>query len=190
MARERYWNFTGTFDYAVSSTVLPTASSTLGCLHLPLVDLSGVQILTPTVFYVPPQRPPEGKVSLYPWQLDYPSEEAFKLGLAVLLNDPTVASATQSLSELMDKNHIYVANPQCFNLKMSSRIKNLETHLTYWIYGNDKEGVVNHSCQSTKGAEPVKTMWLISPNGLLIRPTEEHLLFKACLTMSGCLTPE
>jgi len=31
------------------------------------------------------------------------SEEAFKLGLAVLLNDPTVASATQSLSELMDK---------------------------------------------------------------------------------------
>jgi len=122
-------NFTGTFDYAVSSTVLPTVSSTLGCLHLPLVDLSGVQILTPTVFYVPPQRPPEGKVSLYPWQLDYPSEEAFKLGLAVLLNDPTVASATQSLSKLMDKNHIYVANPQCFNLKMSSRIKNLETHL-------------------------------------------------------------
>jgi len=50
------------------------------------------------------------------------------------------------------------------------------------FYGNDKEGVVNHSCQSTKGAEPVKTMWLISPNGLLIRPTEEHLLFKACFS--------
>jgi len=122
-------NFSGTFDYAVSSTVLPTVSSTLGCLHLPLVDLSSVQTLTPTVFYVPPQRPPEGKVNLYPWQLDYPSEEAFKLGLAVLLNDPKVASATQSLSELMYKNHIYVANPQCFNLEMSSRVSGLETHL-------------------------------------------------------------
>lgn len=122
-------NFSGTFDYAVSSTVLPTVSSTLGCLNLPLVDLSSVPVLTPTVFYVPPQRPPEGKVNLYPWQLDYPSEEAFKLGLAVLLNDPRVASATQSLSELMDKNHIYVANPECFNLKVNSRIKNLETHL-------------------------------------------------------------
>jgi len=122
-------HFSGTFDYAVSSTVLPTVSTTSLCLNVPLADLSQVQILTPTVFYVPPQRPPEGKVSLYPWQLDYPSEEAFKLGLAVLLNDPTVASATQSLSELMDKNHIYVANPQCFNLKVHSRISGLETHL-------------------------------------------------------------
>jgi len=122
-------HFSGIFDYAVSSTVLPTVSTTSLCLAVPFADLSQVDILTPTVFYVPPQRPPVGKVSLYPWQLDYPREEAFKLGLAVLLNDPKVASATQSLRELMDKNHIYVANPQCFNLKVNSRIRGLEMHL-------------------------------------------------------------
>jgi len=128
MARERTGNFTGTFDYAVSSTVLPTASSTLGCLHLPLVDLSGVQILTPTVFMYRLKGHLRAKLAVS-MAAGLSKRRSIQAGLAVLLNDPTVASATQSLSELMDKNHIYVANPQCFNLKMSSRIKNLETHL-------------------------------------------------------------
>ncbi|NPV88128.1 hypothetical protein HPY42_01195 [Coprothermobacteraceae bacterium] len=131
--------FSGTFDYAVSSTLLPTAQST--CAGVPVADLSGLQTVTPTVFYVPASKPPQGKVNLYPWQLDYPDEQAFKLGIAVLLDKPSLGTSTLSLGRLSDETLIYVANPRCYSLTVAKRVNGVEVYLDLLDLRNVKKKV-------------------------------------------------
>lgn len=120
--------FSGEFNYVISSTFLPTSTSTR-CFSVPIANLSNVETYTPTAFFVPPQKPAKGKASLYPWQLDYPDASAFRLGMAVLLNNPQIASSTLPLTTLMDKNLIYVSDMKCYSLAINSRISNLQTYL-------------------------------------------------------------
>jgi hypothetical protein len=128
--------FSGTFDYVISSTVLPVHTVTVDGLNVPVAELSSVQTYTPSAFYIPPSKPSVGKASLYPWQLDYPSDEAFKLGMAVLLNDPNVVSSTQNLEALMHKYLIYVAEPELFSVLEKPRVSNLGIYLDIMDFSN------------------------------------------------------